>query len=665
MAENVKLPQDIDAESNEDIDIKELDKLTEEGSTASRDLKGLCGNIYLIIGVAMAIFHIYFLGYSTITPWILCYVHLCFGLILTFMIYPFSKKSGNNLTTPDLFFITLSVATTAYFVINMDTIIYRIGIESTTWDIFFCSLLVLLVLEITRRTNGIILPLIAVIFILYALYGNYLPPEFGGHRGYSFSRAISYMTGMDAMLSTPLSTSASFVFLFILFSAFLNGTGAGQFFIDMALSATGTFRGGPAKTAVIASALFGTVSGNSAGNVMATGTFTIPLMRKVGYNPAFAGAVEAVASTGGQMTPPILGSAAFIIAELTGTPYLSVAAASIIPAILYYLSIFYIIDLEAQKHGLFGLPRNQLPDFKRVILTRGHMILPVFVLIYVLVIMKASVVKAAVYAIYATFICVMIRKETRLKAMAIITALASGAKQSTGMISACATAGIVVGVLNLTGTGLKFASAVIAASGGHLPLALMFSMVAALILGMGLPTTAAYLICAAVIVPALIEMQVAPLVAHMFVFYFACLSAITPPVALAAFAASSISKAKPLNVAVVSVRLGLIAFIIPFMFVYAPSLLGIGDAATIASTIITATIGVLALGSSLQGLLGGAPQNPFFRACLFAGALCLIKPGIYTDIAGIVLMTPSIFSVVLHKRRIPQSIAAASPPDSA
>lgn len=629
----------------------ELAKLAEEGAV-SRTLGGIYHKIYLVLGITMALFHIYFLGYSTITLWILCYSHLLFGLVLVYMFYPFSSKSSKDGPTfVDLIFILLSIVTAAYFMLNMEAIIYRLGISPTPLDLVFSTLLVVLVLEMTRRTNGWILPMIALLFIAYAMLGKYLPFEMGGHRGYSFPRVISYLTGMDAMLSTPLSTSASFVFLFILFSAFLNGTGAGQFFIDFALALTGRYRGGPAKAAVVSSALFGTISGNSAGNVMATGTFTIPLMKQVGYSPTFAAAVEATASTGGQLTPPILGSAAFIIAELTGTPYLTIVVASVIPAVLYYVSVFYIIDLEAQKKGLFGLPKNMLPHLWNVLKERGHLFLPVVVLIFVLVVMKASVMKAAIWAIYATFICIMAKKNTRLKAMEVVNALAGASKQATGMIAACATAGIVVGVLNLTGTGLKFAGAVIAISGGELSLALMLTMAASLILGMGLPTTAAYLICAAVIVPALVGMGVEPLVGHMFVFYFACLSAITPPVALAAFAGASIAKARPLDVAVTAVRLGLIAFIVPFMFVYEPSLLAKGEVNTILTTLVTSVVGVLALGSALQGLILGTSQNALLRFCLFGGALCLIKPGLITDALGVALILPSLLSVLYAKTR--------------
>lgn len=329
-------------------------------------------------------------------------------------------------------------------------------------------------------------------------------------------------------------------------------------------------RGGRAKVAVIGSALFGTISGNSAANVVASGTFTIPMMIKVGYSPRFASAVEAVASTGGQMTPPILGAAAFIIAELTGTPYLDVALATVIPAILYFVSIFYMIDLEAYKEGLHGYAKDELPDARKVLLERGHLVIPIFVLIFVLIGLNASVIKAAIWAIYSTILCTFLRKSTRLTPEQFVAGFADGAKQAVGLIAACATAGIIIGVLNLTGTGLKFASGIIALSGGILPIALILTMGSSLILGMGLPTAAAYLICAAVIVPALTGLGVPALTGHLFIFYFACLSAITPPVALAAFTAASLGKTKPMGVALTAVRLGIVAFIVPFMFVYAP-----------------------------------------------------------------------------------------------
>lgn len=614
--------------------VREAEKIGEEGSSA-RTLTGFTYRLFLCIGLVMALFHIYFLGYSSLEPWILYYTHLGFGLALAYLLYPFSAKS--NASRPgaaDIGLIVLSVAACAYFIISMNEIVFRIGVSPTLLDLVFSSLVILLVLEMTRRTNGFVLPLIAVLFILYGLYGNILPYSFGGHRGYSFSRLISYLVGMDAMLSTPLATAASFVFLFFLFSSFLASTGAGQFFIDLALGLAGGTRGGPAKVAVIGSALFGMISGSSSANVVASGTFTIPMMIKTGYSPRFSAAVESVASTGGQMTPPILGAAAFIIAELTGTPYLDIALATVIPALLYFTSIYYMIDLEALKLSLMGHKAEDLPNVRSLIVRRGHLLIPILVLLYVMIVMKASVVKAAIFGIYATVLCTFLRRDTRITVNKAVAGIADGAKQAVGLISACATAGLIIGVLNMTGTGLKFAGAVIAFSGGSVPVALFLTMCASLVLGMGLPTAAAYLICAAVVAPALTGLGVPVLTANLFIFYFACLSAITPPVALAAFTASFLARSNPMSVAFTAVRLGFVAFIVPYMFVYAPSLLFQGSPLTIATTIVTALAGVIFIGSALQGYFLGARLPAVSRALFFAAAITLIIPGYLTDGIG-------------------------------
>lgn len=616
-----------------------------------RELQGFWERVVFIIGIAMSLFHIYFLAVKPITPWLLYTAHLGFGIVLTFLLYPGARKSSkNSIHIIDLILIVAGISASIYIAVEMEGLIYRIGISPTMWDIAASLTIILLVLEMTRRTTGMILPSIAAIFLLYARFGNYIPGLLG-HRGYNWPKIISYMIGLDAIYSVPLGASASFVFLFILFSAFLNSSGAGKFFIDFSLGLTGSTRGGPAKTAVVASALFGTVSGNSAANVVSTGAFTIPLMKSIGYKPKFAGAVEAVASTGGQIMPPILGSAAFILAQLVGIPYLRVVTASIIPAILYFLTVFIMIDLEAIKLDLKGLPKEQLPNLKQVITKRGHLILPIFVLMYVLVVLKASPIKAAVWAIISTIVVTSIRRETRMGLGKICNGLSQGANSALGMIAACATAGIVIGVLNLTGTGLKFAGAVISLSGGLLPLALVLTMSASIILGMGLPTTASYLICAAVIAPALVQMGVSNLAAHMFVFYFACISAITPPVALAAYAGAGIAKAKPFEVALIACKLGITAFIVPFLFIYGPPLLWEGSAGSIALSTFTSIIGVSALACGIQNRVFHLRINMIERILLVVSAISLIKPGILTDILGFGLFTIVVVLAFIKNRK--------------
>lgn len=637
--------------------VRNAEKIGEKGYSA-RSLSGFTQNLFLCIGLLMALFHVYFLGYGSLEPWKLYYAHLCFGLVLAYLLYPFSARSNQlRPSHTDIALIFLSLAACAYFIISMNEIVFRIGVSPTWPDLVFSCLVILLVLEMTRRTNGPVLPIIALLFILYGLYGNLLPYGFGGHRGYSFQRLISYLVGMDAMLSTPLGTAASFVFLFFLFSSFLASSGAGQFFIDLALGLAGGSRGGPAKVAVIGSALFGMISGSSSANVVASGTFTIPMMIKTGYSRRFSGAVEAVASTGGQMTPPILGAAAFIIAELTGTPYLDIALATLIPALLYFTSVYYMIDLEAIKLNLAGRQAGELPHIRKLLLARGHLLIPILVLLYVMIGLKASVIKAAIWGIYATILCTFLRRQTRITPGKAVAGIADGAKQAVGLISACATAGLIIGVLNMTGTGLKFAGAIISLSGENVPMALFLTMCATLILGMGLPTAAAYLICAAVVAPALTGLGIPILTANLFIFYFACLSAITPPVALAAFTASFLARSNPMGVAFTAVRLGFVAFIVPYMFVYAPSLLFQGSALTILTTIITALCGVVCMGSALQGIFLERALPPVSRILFFLASVALITPGYVTDSLGLVL---GILGCAFQRRALKTAVQTSS-----
>ena len=621
---------------------QELECMAEENGYCARKPRDLMKIIFLIIAVSMAVFHIFFLGYSSLEPWRLYMAHICFGLVLAFFLYPFSARSNRNRPSLiDILCIGISLISCIYFIIVMDDVVFRVGISPTTADFVFAVCIILLILEITRRTNGPVLPLIALLFLAYALFGHLLPYDMGGHRQFKVSRIASYLVSFEGIMSTPLAASACYVFLLLLFSSFLASIGAGKFFIDIAMALAGSKRGGPAKVAIIGSALFGTISGNSCANVVASGTFTIPLMKKVGYQAKFAGAVEAVSSTGGQMTPPILGAAAFIIAEMVGIPYLEIVEASIIPAALYFLSIFYFVDLEAAKSGLKGLPRESLEKPSKIFLDRGHLILPIFVLMFCIIVLNVSVAMSSIYAIYSSIIVVYMRKSTWISWRELLDGIGDGARQSVGLISACATAGIVIGVLNITGTGLKIAGGIIALAQGILPLALILTMAAAIILGMGLPTAAAYLICAAVIAPALTGLGVEPFVAHMFIFYFACLSAITPPVALAAFTAASLAKAGPVEVALTACRLGLVAFIVPFMFVYEPTLLWRGSFLDILGTLVSAMLGVIALGSSLQGYFAEKPLQMPLRFTFFIAAITLIIPGLITDLIGAGLLLAS------------------------
>jgi TRAP transporter 4TM/12TM fusion protein len=422
--------------------------------------------------------------------------------------------------------------------------------------------------------------------------------------------------------------------LFILFGALVERTGTGRLFMDFALGLTGHSAGGPAKVACVTSGLFGTVSGSAVANVMTTGTFTIPLMRRIGYPPAFAGAVEAVASTGGQIMPPIMGAAAFVMAEFLGVSYLTVAGFALLPALLYYLAVFAAVHFEAKRLGMRGLPRAELPRLRTVLAERGHLFLPLLVIIATLL-MGYSAPFAALSGIIAVVPTALLRASTRgeVRPRVLIEAMVAGARNTVAVALACACAGIVIGVITLTGLGLDFTGLVIAAAQNSLVFALLLTMVAGIILGMGMPTTPAYIVQVALLVPALVKLGVLVEAAHMFVFYFAILSAITPPVAMAVYAANGLSGAGLWRSGLAALRLGATGYIVPFMFVFGPALLLIGDAPHVVLSAVTAITGVLCLAGGLGGYLL-RPTAVWERVVLIAVALLLIKPGWTTDLLG-------------------------------
>ncbi len=595
----------------------------------------------LIFSIFISLYHIYVLGFHPMVPWIFYTIHVSAAIILIIGIYPGRKKVCLFDKIIDFVYVALMVWSSVYLISQMGELVKRMATSPTNLDVFASAILIVLTLETTRRTSGWILPTLAICFILYAKFGYFLPGILG-HRGYSWARIFGYLTGFDGIFSSPISATANFVFIFVVFGAFLGSSGAGKFFIDFALGAAGQRRGGPAKAGVFASALMGTVSGTSVTNVVTTGAFTIPLMKRIGYSSGFAGAVESVASTGGQIMPPILGSAAFIMASLTGTPYLDIVVASVVPALLFFVAVYVMVDLEAAKIGLTGLEKGEVTSPIETLKKQGFLVTPLLVLIFVLTVLKSSPNKAALLAILSVLIVSSFSRNTIMNPSKILSALVNSSTSAIGIISACATAGIIIGVLNLTGVGLTFASLIISFSGNILIVALFLTMIACLVLGMGLPTAAAYVITASVMAPALVEMGVPLLAAHMFVFYYACLSAITPPVALAAFAGAGVAGAKPLEVAFLSVKLGISAFIVPFMFAYNPTLLLKGSIVGIVISVFTSLVGTFALATSVQGWFWGRKINYFFRGMFLFSSFVLIKPGIVTDIIGF-----GIFSIII------------------
>ncbi len=605
----------------------------------------------IVLSMIVCLYHIYILGFHPMVPWIFYTIHVSSAIILILSIYPGRGRCNFFDKLIDFVYISLMIWSSVYLISQMNQLINRMATSPTTLDILAAGILITLTLETTRRTSGLILPSLAICFILYAKFGYYLPGILG-HRGYSWGRIIGYLTGFDGIFSSPVSATANFVFIFVVFGSFLGSSGAGKFFINFALGVAGRRRGGPAKAGIFASALMGTVSGTSVTNVVTTGSFTIPLMKKIGYSPGFAGAVESVASTGGQIMPPILGSAAFIMASLTGTPYLDIVVASIVPALLFFVAVYVMVDLEAAKIGLTGLEKDEVPNLINTLKKQGYLIVPLVVLIFVLTILKSSPNKAALWAILSVLLVSSLSKNTFMNPNKILGALVNSSTSAIGIISACATAGIIIGVLNLTGVGLKFASLIISFSGNILLIALFLTMIACLVLGMGLPTAASYVITASVMAPALVEMGVPLLAAHLFVFYYACLSAITPPVALAAFAGAGVANAKPMEVAFLSVKLGVAAFIVPFMFVYNPTILLSGTVLKILISLITSLIGTFSLATAAQGWFLGKKINILLRTLFLVSSFVLIKSGVISDIIGLVIVAIVVVAINKNKKNI-------------
>ena len=489
---------------------------------------------------------------------------------------------------------------------------------------------VLLILELTRRVAGLALVIIASLFVLYSFIGPWLP-GFLNHNGFDLKRFFSYVYTDAGILGPTTAVSSTYIILFIIFAAFLQASKVGDYFVNFAFAVAGGFRGGPAKVAVLASSLMGMINGTSAGNVVATGSLTIPLMKKVGYRPRSAGAIEAAASTGGQILPPIMGAGAFIMAEITGIAYAEIVIAAIIPALLYFSSIFLMVDFEAAKTGMRGMTKSELPDFA-YLFRQVYLFLPIIILIGALF-MGYSVIRAGVLATVAAVVVSWL-SPNKLGPKGVLSALNLSARMSVQIIAVCACAGVIVGVIALTGVGARFSSLLLSIAEDSQLLALAFAMMLSILLGMGMPTTAAYAVAASVVAPGLIALGIPDLVAHFFIFYYAVISAITPPVALAAYAAAGISGAHPMQTSTTSFKLGLAAFIVPFMFFYNPALLMEGALLTILQALVTALVGVYALASGVQGwFFGHAPW--LVRGLLFIAAILMIQGGLLTDAIGL------------------------------
>ncbi|MCS6921435.1 MAG: TRAP transporter permease [Elioraea sp.] len=623
-----------------------------EAPSLRRRLGGFLASAFRWFGIAFVAFHLWVLLISPIDPTIGRPIHVFLGAVLGLGLFAAHKRGRpDRIPWYDWLLIGASVAVVAHFVLDADGIEMRSFLGPNWRDTAIGLAALLILLEFARRTAGLAMPIIALVFVAYVFAGPWLPGALY-HRGVPWREALNFLIGTEGIFGITTSVSATFIIMFVTFAAFLQTSRAGEFFNDLAMALVGWSRGGPAKVAVVASSMFGTVSGSSVANVVASGTFTIPMMKRAGYDPDTAGAVEATASTGGQLAPPVMGAGAFIMAEILGVRYTEVLIAGIIPALLYYVACFMHADLHALKAGLRGLPRSELPPLG-ALLVRAYLFAPLAILIATLL-SGYSPFRAAGLGIAATIVIMagtflahrlLLRGEGVLAAIggsllqlwqAICESLWVGAREALQLIAVCATAGIVAGVIGLTGIGGRFA-AILLELGGSMPvLALTFAAVVALILGMGVPTTAAYAIAAAVVAPGLIRMGVEPLVAHMFIFYYAVLSAITPPVALASFAAAGLARGNLWGTSLTALKFGMATFIVPYMFYLNPALLAQGPLLAVAQAFLTAFLGVVLLACATEGWLAGRLSWPLRVACGAAAVLCIIPEG-YTDLFGIAL----------------------------
>ena len=615
----------------------DFDELMRKYDTESRFriLSGWQGKVIVLLAIAMSCFHYYTAGFGLLAAQKQGAVHLAFTLVLVLLLYPAKSSMSKSSGIPwyDYILAALGVMSTLYLVVNYTALTQRAGMP-TQIDLIMGAIMIAMLLEATRRISNPVLPGLAVFALLYCYFGRYMPEMFS-HRGFTVERIINHMyLGTEGIFGTPLEVSSTFVFMFILFGSVLEKTGMGKFIIDLSLAMAGGTTGGPAKVAVVASGLMGTISGSSVANVCTTGMFTIPLMKSVGYKPYFAGAVEAVASTGGQIMPPVMGAGAFIMAQFLGVPYLQVAVAAIVPALLYYFAVMVQVHFEACRLGLKGLPKEQLPHLWKLLKDKGFLLLPLGAIIYLLL-AGYTPLFAAFWGINVSVVLSWLKKETRLTPVRLMEAFEAGARGALSVACACACVGMVVGMGTLTGLALRIAGAIVTLAGGKLILTLFFTMCASILLGTGLPTTANFIVTSTMAAPALLQLGVPPIAAYMFVFYFGIAADLTPPVALAAYAGAGIAGDDPMKTGAVAFKLALAGFIVPYVYVYNPILLFV-DATPVAMTqaVITALIGVFLLAMCTIGFYR-APMAWWARILALGGALGLLVPGTVSDAAGL------------------------------
>lgn len=617
------------------------------------------------LAISYSLFHLY-ITFNPLPELIQRAAHVSIGLALIFLLYPARQASSRQkVAWTDWIWVIASFASFFYLFKEYQAIMTTRGGIPNTLDIVFSIMTVVLVVEAARRVMGWMLPILGLIFLSYPFVSHFdWMPDRLLTRPYTFSDIFGQMyLKTEGLYSSAIGASVTFIFLFILFGAFLAKSGMGKLFNDLAMALAGHKQGGPAKVAVISSGFMGSINGTAVANVVGTGSFTIPLMKKIGYHKNFAGAVEASASVGGQILPPVMGASAFIMAETTGVSYGTIALAAVLPALLYYLGVMAQVHFRAGRDHLKGVPKADLPRVKEVLKERGHLLFPIVALVFFLF-QSIPVSYAAVYTILLTIVVAAFRKSTRMGPKEILEALADGAKQSLSVMAACAVVGIIIGVVSLTSFGSVMTSSIMSIGAGSLFLTLFFTMIASMILGMGLPSIPAYIITATMAAPALANFDIPILVAHMFVFYFGLFANITPPVALAAFAGAGIAGGDPMRTGFLALRLSLAGFIVPFLFVYNPAMLmidttdiavnakefGLPAWNVILSITVTSIVGILALGAAVEGYFKTA-MNWFWRIFLGVGALMMIVPETMTDIIGTIMVIIAIGFNIIQARK--------------
>lgn len=615
--------------------------------------------VCMLVSLFAVIIHVG--NYTTFTmPSILFYAwHLLIGLVLIFLYKPLggSKELSPGMRTlcrvVDWVLIALTAVVSFYVIFNFETYTTTMQNNMMTKELYvFGIIITLLVLEAGRRMLGNVLPIIAIVAIIYALTGDKIPGLFG-HRGYSMQRVVLSIFSDRGVYGTPIGTSATNVYLFLLFAAFLSVSGADIIFQNIAIAAAGRKRGGPAKMAVIASAFFGTISGSCVANVVSTGAFTIPLMKRNGYPKKFAGAVEAVASTGGQIMPPIMGAAAFVLSDVAGVPYAEVCIAAILPALMYYICLVKMVDLEAVKHNLAGLSEDEVPNLKESLARGMKLFIPVGVLLFMMLGMKTTPMKAAIFATAAIMVTGVLDSKDRMTVKGVVDGAVAAGKSLCSVVAACSTAGIVVAVFSLTGLGLKFSNFIVQLGSNSLIPSLILAMLVCAILGMGLPTTAAYIVCATAIAPALTGLGLPILAAHLFLLYFASISAITPPVAVASYAAAGIAEENPMKVGLQAVKLGITGFILPFAFALNPDYITFGWNLQTLLTWISGMVVCYSLAIMLQGYVESR-ITVLERLAYLAVIVLAITPYMVNSLIGFVLFAALYGFRKWQARRAPQ-----------